>query len=329
MQAQFVKVLNYICIQKIMAFTLTILGSNSAAPTSERNSSAQLLDTGKGGRFLLDCAEATQIQLRRFKTRLLNIDVILITHLHGDHFFGLPGLLTTWHLLGRKKEVRIFAPEGLEELLNHIFSVSGAHLSYPVKVTAIDPEQHSCIYENAHIRVYTLPLIHRVPCCGYLIRETLKERAIIRAKIEEYALNWDQIRNLKANREVLLEDGRTLSPEEATHPPVPPLSYAYCTDTAWNEALIPMLNGVHTVFHEATFMNADQHLAREKFHATAGEAARIALGAGAKQLLIGHFSSRYKNLSPMLAEAQEIFPDTLLASDGLSITLNHEYSYRR
>lgn len=312
-----------------MAFTLTILGSSSAAPTSERNSSSQLLDTGKGGRFLLDCAEATQIQLRKFKTRLLNIDVVLITHLHGDHFFGLPGLLTTWHLLGRKKEVRIFAPAGLEALLNHIFSVSGAQLSYPVRVTEIDPERNLCIYQNAHIEVYTLPLLHRMPCCGYLVREIAKDRALIRSKIEEYGLTWDQIRQLKANHPVTLEDGRTLNPEEATHPPVPPLSYAYCTDTAWNEALIPLLSGIHTLFHEATFMEAEQSLAREKFHATAKEAARVALGAGVKQLLIGHFSSRYKNLDPMLAEAQEVFPETLLASDGLSLTLNHEYSYRR
>lgn len=304
-----------------MSFTLTILGSNSAAPTSERNSSSQLLDTGKGGTILLDCAEGTQIQIRKFKLRLLNIDRILITHLHGDHFFGLPGLLTTWHLLGRKKAVHLFAPAELENLLNHIFSVSGAQLCYPVVFHPVDTTQHQCIFENTHISIYTLPLIHRMPCCGYLIQEKPAELKIVKEKVTEYQLDYDKIKDLKRGKSVNLENGTVITPEMATIPPSAPVSYAYCTDTAYSEDLIPYISGVHTLFHEATFMDTEQKMATEKQHATAREAGRIARLAGAKHLLIGHFSSRYKQLEDLHAEAKEEFPETSLANDGVKIEI--------
>jgi len=304
-----------------MSFTLTILGSNSAAPTSERNSSSQLLDCGKGGSILLDCAEGTQIQIRKFKLRLLNIDRILITHLHGDHFFGLPGLLTTWHLLGRKKELNLYAPAELENLLNHIFTVSGAQLCYPIHFHAVDTTKHQCIYENKTISIQSLPLVHRMPCCGYLIQEKPGELKIIKEKVIEYQLGFGQIRDLKAGLPVTLDNGTVVLPEMATLAPSPPVSYAYCTDTAYSEDLIPLISGVHTLFHEATFMDQEQKLAGEKFHATARQAGSIARQAGAKHLLIGHFSSRYKALDGLLAEARTEFQETTLAQDGLKIEI--------
>lgn len=304
-----------------MSFKLTILGCSSASPTSERNPSAQLLNTGKGGTILLDCAEATQIQIRRFRLRLLNIERILITHLHGDHIFGLPGLLATWHLLGRKKEVHIYAVEDLKTFLDDTFRISNTVLTYPLIFHVIDPSLHSCVYEDKHIEIHTLPLIHRIPTCGYLIREKPKELNIIKSRIDEFSLNYEQIKNLKAGKSIQLDNYKYLSPEEVTTKPSAPVSYAYCTDTSYSEELIPLISGVNMLFHEATFNDSDKLLATEKQHSTSRQAAMIAKNAGAKNLLIGHFSGRYKQLHELLAQAREVFPNTTLAVDGQVINI--------
>ena len=299
-----------------MPFTLTILGCSSAAPTSERNPSAQVLDTGKHV-FLLDCAEGTQMQLRKLHIKMSSIERVFITHLHGDHFFGLIGLMTTWHLLGRKDKLHIYAVEELKEAIDVLLRVSQTTLLYPVEYHFIDPEQHKLVFEDPQISVFTIPLHHRMPTCGFLFQEKPKPYNINKKAIEGLTLSFKAIHDLKAGKNITLPDGRTVDFRELTLPPPRQLSYAYCTDTGYHEPIAAYLKGVDVLFHEATFMSNEAALAAEKLHSTAREAALIAQRSGVKQLIIGHFSSRYKELTELLNEAREVFPNTVLAKDGV------------
>lgn len=305
-----------------MPFTLTILGSNSATPTSTRHSSSQVLDTGKQ-LFLLDCAEGTQMQLRKLKVRFQRINHIFITHLHGDHFFGLIGLMTTFHLLGRDRPLHLYCTPELKEALDVLLKVSHTTLIYPVEYHFVEATESQLIYEDKYITVSTIPLLHRIQTCGFLFREKPKPRKIKKSAIADINIPVEAFSHFQQGRDYLTTKGEILKNEVFTTDPPPPVSYAYVTDTAYFEPLVENIRGVQYLFHEATFLEKESSLAKEKFHSTAKEAALIAKLAGAKKLYLGHFSSRYKELDQLLHEAATVFPDTELAEEGKVFILNH------
>lgn len=301
-----------------MSFQIKILGSNSATPAHNRNQSSQLLNIGSEF-FLIDCGEGTQMQLIRYRTRFHKISNIFISHLHGDHYLGLMGLLLTMHLQKRSHDLHIFGPQGLDEIITVQLKHSRTVLSYKVHFTALQPDSHELIYESRQLSVYTLPLVHRIPCTGFLFREKPKDRRMNKAKLLP-EMTGEEITRLKKGEDVYDAEGelqyRCL---DFTLPPRRSRSYAYCSDTKFEPALIPLLKGVDLLYHEATFAQDQAERAAETFHSTAEQAARMAREANVDALLLGHYSVRYKDLSPLLSEAKEIFHNTRLAIEGETI----------
>ncbi|MEI7895644.1 MAG: ribonuclease Z [bacterium] len=262
-----------------MNFSLTVLGSNAAIPANNRNLSAHLLNANERF-FLIDCGEGTQFQLRKFHISFQRIKHIFISHLHGDHFFGLIGLLNSMHLLGRKEELHLYAPSMLSDIISLQMEASQTTLKYPLEFHPLLMDQYDLILEKERITVHSFPLRHSIPACGFVFREKNPPR-----KIAE------------------------------------PRSYAYCSDTGYSEAIIPYIQRVGLLYHEATFMNNLANIAADKLHSTAAEAATIALKAGVKKLLIGHFSARYEDVGPLVSEARLVFPETYPAEEGISINI--------
>ena len=256
-----------------MNFFVTVLGSGSALPTGSRHCSGQVVNIN-GFRFLLDCGEATQTQIRVYHQRLQSIGHIFLTHLHGDHFFGLPGLVSSMHLCGRSEPLDIYAPAGIKIAMETLLAAAGSHIDYEMRYHELDfAEGCQLLFENNRCRIAAFPLVHSVPTYGYVIDEV---------------------------------------PRGAN----PPRRYAYCTDTAYTEAIIPYIEGAHLLCMESTFDDAFASVAAEKLHSTSRQAATIALKAGVKQLMLTHISARFKDPSILLAQAQEVFPNTVLAADG-------------
>ena len=262
-----------------MTFSLTVLGSSSAAPAHNRNLSAHLLNANERF-FLIDCGEGTQFQLRKYHLSMQRIKHIFISHLHGDHFFGLIGLLNTMHLHGRKEELHLYADAQLENILNVQLQASGTFLLFPIIFHPLRYDSGDLILEEQRITVHSFPLLHSIPTCGFLFREKNPPRRVPVAR-----------------------------------------SYAYCSDTAYSEAIIPSLQNVELLYHEATFMQDLAATASDKLHSTTIEAASIALKARAKKLIIGHFSARYEDITPMIVEARTIFPQTFAAEEGVRIEI--------
>lgn len=298
-----------------MLFRVTILGSSSALPTSERFPTAHLLNVNERF-FLIDCGEGTQMQLRKYRIRLGKIHHIFISHLHGDHIFGIFGLLSTFSLLGRSEPLHVFGPEGLEEMILGHLKFFQNDLGYELYFHRIQCRRPALIHEDKNITVLSLPMIHRIPTCGFLFREQPRERNILREKIIEYNIPVKVIAKIKQGADFVMPDGRPIPNSELTLPPREPRSYAYCSDTRMNKELLPLLEGVDLLYHEATFAREDASLAHETYHSTAHQAAELAAGARAGKLIIGHFSSRYKDLSVLETEAREIFSDTIAVNDG-------------
>ena len=298
-----------------MVFKVNILGSNSAVPTLKRQPTAQLVNHNERF-YLIDCAEGTQLQLRKFKFRLQRIGHIFISHLHGDHFFGLIGLISTMHLLGRNKELHVYGPAELEEIIHLQLKVSQTELVYPFYFHAIDPDKNEVIYENDKLTISTIPLDHRIPTCGFLFREKQGKRRLIKSVVNKLDIPIDQFVKIKSGADFKDTDGRVYKNEELTMDPYPIRSYAYCSDTKYKESIVPVIKNVSLLYHEATFMQDRADVATEKFHSTTMEAATIALKAGVKQLIIGHFSTRYENPEDMLVESQSVFKNTDVAVDG-------------
>ncbi|KPL17345.1 MAG: ribonuclease Z [Bacteroides sp. SM23_62] len=298
-----------------MSFRLTILGSSSALPTSERFPTAQLLNVNERF-FLIDCGEGTQMQLRKYRIRLGKIHHIFISHLHGDHIFGIFGLLSSFSLLGREEPLHVFGPEGLEELVLDHLKFFQNDLGFELYFHRIQCRRPALVHEDKNITVLSLPMIHRIPTCGFLFREKPRERNILKEKIIEYNIPVKDIVKIKQGADFILPDGTSIPNALLTLPPPAPRSYAYCSDTRPNKVNIPHLEGVDLLYHEATFAQEDASLAHETFHSTARQAAELAAGAGVGRLLIGHFSSRYKDISLLETEAREIFPGTTLVNDG-------------
>jgi len=303
-----------------VTFTVSILGSGAAIPLTHRNPSAQLIDV-HGQLFLFDCAEGTQVQLRRQHFRIQKIDHIFITHLHGDHYFGLMGMITTQHLLGRENELHIYAYYQLEEIIKMHLHASQTILRYPLVFHAIDPEEHKTIMEGPSASVSTIPMSHNFPTCGFLIREKQAKPNIRKDFLEGKSLKNSDYARIKAGEDYVAPDGTVYPNNEITLAPRPSRAYAYCTDTAYDESIIPVVKGVDLLYHEATFMEDRIDDAKAKYHATAKQAAMIAKLAGVKKLALGHFSARYKELDGLLEEAKEVFPNSVLAEEGITLSL--------
>jgi len=297
-----------------MSFHVLVLGSGSALPTLSSNQSAQLIET-ESELYLIDCGEGTQIELRRRKVRVQRINHIFISHLHGDHFFGLVGLMSTLHLLGRTKELHIHGPKGLEEIIRIQFRNAGSHLSYEMLFHPIE-KANEWIHEDQFVKVKTLPLKHRIPCFGFLFLEKEKPR-----KLDPKALEENQVPNyarkaISMGEDYINEEGVRIANDKLSSPPDPPASYAYCSDTAYHEDLLQLINNVDLLYHESTFQEKDRERANKTFHSTAKDAARIANLAGVGKLLLGHFSNRYKNRDGFLKESRSIFPESYIAEEG-------------
>jgi ribonuclease Z len=290
---------------------LTILGSSSALPTSDRYPSAQVLNAHER-LFLIDCGEGTQMQLRKNRIRFAKINHIFISHLHGDHVFGLYGLLSTFSLMGRKAPVHLYAPENYHYMLNSHLDDFDIHLSFEVDFIPLKGNEPVQILDDKYITVSSFPLNHRVPAFGFLFREKLSE------KIEEYQIPSVRIPAIKKGEDFVTSHGINIKNEEITFPPPIPLSFAYCSDTKYFKRLATFVKGVTLLYHEATFDKSLAQLASATGHSTTLDAAKTAVNAGAERLLIGHFSARYKSISFLVEEARSLFPATYAAIDGKS-----------
>lgn len=296
-------------------FELLILGSSSASPTTERHQSAQLLNIAER-HFLIDCGEGTQIQLRRFKAKFQSIDHIFISHLHGDHFFGLPGLLGSMHLLGRKQPLTIYGPPPLQELVEKIHEASETKINYPLNWVSTSNLGLNLLFSDAKVEVYSFPLKHRIYCTGFLFREKPLSRKIDKYKLEKLGISLADILLLKAGHDVTNMHGELVKNAEATLDPPLPRSFAYCSDTIFDPAVAGFVKGVDLLYHESTFLDDHAVRAKKTFHTTARQAAEIAKTAGAGQLLLGHFSARYSNLQDFALEAAPVFENCHLATEG-------------
>ncbi len=297
-----------------MKFEVFILGSNSAIPTLKRHPSAQLV-TFDQMPYLIDCGEGTQLQLRRYRKKFQRIGQIFISHLHGDHYYGLPGLLTSMHLLGREKPLTIFGPKGIEEILAVNFKHSGTMLRYQLEIIALEPGNTEYIYQDEKIKVRSIDLDHRVDTFGYVFEEQKHELKVDKSAIEKYELSLKEILDVKANRPVF-RSGEKIDPEELSLKPAALRSYAYCSDTGFKPELSEVIKNIDLLYHEATFMEDMRKRAKETLHSTAKQAAEIAKISEVKRLIIGHFSTRYDDLDGLLEEARSIFRNTDLALEG-------------
>jgi len=298
-----------------MKFEVTILGSSSSTPIFNRNPSAQLLNVNEKY-ILIDCGEATQNQLLHFGLKANRIDQIFISHLHGDHYLGLVGLLSSLHLNGRTKPMDIFGPSELIEILNIQFKHSQTELKYPINFRPIRSDQSEKIFQNYDVTVESFPLDHRIPCTGFKFTEKQRLRKIIKSKIEELSIPTEMIPLIKKGFNFTDQTGKVHLSEDLTIEADKPKVYAYCSDTVCSWKYLSYIENADMLYHESTFMHDMISRAEETFHTTALQAGEIAGKAKVKKLLIGHFSARYKDLQPLLDEAKTVFPETQLAIEG-------------
>lgn len=296
-------------------FEVTILGCSSATPTSNRNPSSQLVNIADRY-FLVDCGEGTQVQLRRFKIKFQRINHIFISHMHGDHYYGLMGLLSSMHLLGRNIDLHLYGPAVLKEIIDLQYKHSDTRLHYNLIFHPLVSDKNELIFEDEKVSVETIILNHRIPCTGFLFREKDKARKISKEKIDEFKIPISELNKIKQGEDFVNEQGLTIANETITGGPPKQFSYAYCSDTCYDERVITQVKGVDLLYHEATFMDDMLERAKETFHSTAKQAATVALQANVKKLIIGHYSARYSHLEPLLNEASAIFPNTVLAVEG-------------
>ncbi|MFA5971481.1 MAG: ribonuclease Z [Lentimicrobiaceae bacterium] len=299
----------------MLPFNLTILGSSSATPTSDRNPTSQLLSHGEK-LFLIDCGEGTQVSLRRMHIHFQRIKHIFISHLHGDHFYGLIGLVSSMHLLGRTKALHIYGPPMLKEIIDLQLLASQTTLIYPLEFHLTQAEKPEVLFEDELIAVTSFPMLHRIPTTGFLFQEKPYERKMRKDVIDLMKIPVHLIPKLRRGEDYVATDGTVHPNKDITIDPPLPRTYAFCSDTAYSEDIIPVVRGASLLYHETTFMNDRIANAAEKFHSTTGQAAAIALKSDVKKLVIGHYSARYDDLQPLLNEARAVFPGTELAEDG-------------
>jgi ribonuclease Z len=303
-----------------MKFEVTILGSSSATPIFNRNPSAQALNINDR-LYLIDCGEGTQQQMLRFDVKASRIDHIFISHIHGDHYLGLVGLLSSLHLNGRKKPLNIYGPSRLKEIIDLQLSYSETTLQYPVEFNFTNPEQPEVILDNPDVTVETIPLDHRIACTGFLFREKKRLRKLIKDKLDKVNIPVEYYTALKKGADYVSPDGHIIKNDTVTLDSEEPKTYVYCSDTLYNEKYFKQISYSTMLYHEATFLNNMLDRAGETHHTTALQAGQIALKTKAKKLLIGHFSARYKTLNELLDEARSVFPETELAIEGKTFVI--------
>jgi ribonuclease Z len=294
---------------------LSILGSSSALPTSERFPTAHVLNVHER-LYLIDCGEGTQMQMRKNKIRFGKINHILISHLHGDHVFGLYGLLSTFSLMGRTSPLHLYAPQNYDNILSSHLADFDIHLNFEIEFNGLSGNDPAKILDDKYLTVTSFPLEHRVPTYGFLFREKPYDRNIIKESIEKYKIPVLRIPSIKKGADFITADGTVIRNEEITYPGPDPLSYAYCSDTKYFRRLSSFIKGVDLLYHEATFDKSLEDLALLTGHSTTTDAARIASEAEAKALIIGHFSARYKDVNTLVEEARTLFTNTFPAIDG-------------
>ncbi len=297
-----------------MTFDVFILGSNSAIPAYGRHPTSQVVNHNEK-LFLIDCGEGTQMQMSHYKIKRSKINHIFISHLHGDHYYGLIGLITSYHLMQRVEPLHLFCPKGLSEIIELNFKYSDTRLKFELLFHEIDCESSNIIFENEQLSITTIPMQHRISCCGFLFKEKKHERKIISQKLAEYKIPVSEIPSIKKGNDLVL-NGNTIKNAEITTGAEPSRSYAYCADTLYNEKILPIINGVDLLYHEATFMDESEERASLTFHSTTTQAATMAKKAMVNKLLIGHFSAKYPELELMAEEAKKVFPETQLAIEG-------------
>ncbi|QIY82858.1 ribonuclease Z [Chryseobacterium sp. NEB161] len=295
-----------------MSTYLTILGFNSAIPTINSSPTAQFLEMEER-HFLIDCGEGTQVQMRKAKVRFSKINHIFISHLHGDHCFGLPGLVASFRLLGRKTPLHIYGPKGIKKMMDTIFEITETYKGFDVVYHELGKKVSEKIYEDKRVEVFTIPLNHRIYCNGYLFREKPKERHLNMKEIARYKeIEICDFQNLRSGKDFICEDETIIENAILTTDPKPSVSYAFCSDTKYKEDIIPIIRNVDVLYHESTFLNNLKEMADYTGHSTALEAATIAKKANVGKLILGHFSNRYSDLSVMTDEARQVFPNTFL-----------------
>ena len=301
-------------------FELNILGCGSALPTTKHALSSQVVNL-RDKLYMIDCGEGTQLQFRKMKLNFNRLNHIFLSHLHGDHCFGLLGLLSTLSLLGRTGEIVIHAHSDAEKIFQPQLDYFCKEMSYQVSFNAIDPSKYALIYEDRTLKVYTIPLKHRVPTCGFLFEELPKSPHIIREMIDFHQVPTSKINSIKAGNDFVTLEGNIINNAMFTRPAAPPKKYAYCSDTAYSEKIVDIIHGVDLLYHEATFSQQDVARAKATFHSSAQQAASIARQAHVGKLIIGHFSARYPEETILLQEAQETFTNTTLAKELQTISV--------
>lgn len=294
---------------------LTILGCYAATPRSMTNPTSQVLEI-RNRMFLIDCGEGTQVQLRKNKLRFSKINHIFISHLHGDHFYGLIGLISTFSLLNRKTDLHVYGPKGVKEIILLQLRLSNSWTGYNLYFHELNSDEPQLVFEDDKVKVTTLPLRHRVYTNGFLFEEKPFERKLNLAAAERYGIDVCYYQKIKIGGDITLEDGRIIPNAELSFDPPAPKSYAFCSDTMYNEDLVPLLQNVDALYHESTFLESEKHLCEPTMHSTAKQAAAIAKAANAKQLILGHFSTRYDDINNFKHEAATVFENVEVADDG-------------
>lgn len=296
---------------------LTILGCYAATPRTLTNPTSQVLEI-RNRLFLIDCGEGTQVQLRKNKIKFSKINQIFISHLHGDHLYGLIGTISTFSLLGRTTDLHVYGPKGIKELILLQLKLTESWTTYSLFFHELESKSSEVIFEDAKVIVKTIPLKHRVYTNGYLFQEKPAERKLNIEAVQQYNIHIAYYQKIKNGGNVTLDDGTVVENEKLTFDPEPPKSYAFCSDTVYNEEVIPVIQNVDVLYHESTFLESEAALAQKTLHSTAREAATIALKANVKKLILGHYSTRYDGIELFKKEAETIFPNVLLGDDGLS-----------
>ena len=294
---------------------LTILGCYAATPRTLTNPTSQVLEI-MNRMFLIDCGEGTQVQLRKHKIRFSRINHVFLSHLHGDHFYGLIGLISTFSLLNRKQDLHIYGPKGVKEVTLLQLKISASWTSYNLYFHELEGVEPQIVFEDEKVMVTTIPLKHRIYTNGYLFEEKPGDRKLNIEAVERNKIDTCYYNKIKGGGDITLDDGRIIPNSELTFDPAPPKKYAFCSDTIYDEGIVPLINGIDVLYHESTFLESEAHLCERTMHSTAKQAANIALKAGVKKLILGHFSTRYNDINVFREEAGSIFPDVELADDG-------------
>jgi ribonuclease Z len=300
---------------------LTILGCYAATPRTITNPTSQILEI-RNRMFLIDCGEGTQVQLRKNKLKFSKINHIFISHLHGDHFYGLVGLISTFMLLNRQTDLHVYGPKGIKEIVLLQLRYSNSYTGYNLYFHELESKQSEVIFEDDKVLVKTIPLKHRIYTNGFLFQEKVGDRKLNIDAVQEHKIDTCYFQKIKNGKDITLDDGTIVPNDVLTFDPIPPKSYAFCSDTMYDESIVPIIQNVDVLYHETTFLETEADKAEKTMHSTAKEAAAIALKANVGELILGHYSTRYSNIELFKEEAVTIFPNAVLADDGKTFEYN-------